>query len=367
MIAFLYIKPFLIALTFSLILVKAVIEASKCTRKSSGRSDEVTDSKRVSFDSREFNLKEGGKNAPRFGGVAIILSFLLAIFLDGSLVFDSLKWGIVASSLLILFFGVYDDLRNLSWKKQLLGQAVVALVMIFAGLAVDYIANPFGGREFRLDLYKFSIFGFQFSVLSSLFVLFWTVGFMNVMNWLDGLDGLAAGVGFIGAIVLFLLSVSELVNQPPLGIISASLAGAILGFLLFNFHPAKVFMGTSGSMFLGFALAVIAVFSGGKIATAFLVMGFPILDAVWVVVQRVRSGHSPFKGDRRHLHYKLLERGWSQKKVVLTIYLICATFGVSALVFQSMGKILAFFALLILTVGVVFAMEASKQFTKRRS
>jgi len=174
---------------------------------------------------------------------------------------------------------------------------------------------------------------------------------MNVMNWLDGLDGLAGGVGFIGAITLFFLSISHLVNQPPLGIISIAVAGAILGFLFFNFYPAKIFMGTTGSMFLGFILAVLAIFSGGKIATALLIMGFPILDAVWVIAQRIKAGESPFKGDTRHLHYKLLERGWPQRRVVLFVYLICLSFGISAIVFQDLNKI---FSLIVLFIFFYF-------------
>jgi len=301
------------------------------------------------------------KNIARFGGVAIIISFLTAVFLSGDLQFDNLKWGIVASSLLILFFGIFDDLKNLSWKKQLLGQIAVVAIMIYAGLSVDYIANPFGGNEFRLDQLQYSIFNIQYSVLSSLFILFWIIGFMNVMNWLDGLDGLAGGVGFIGAITLFFLSISHLVNQPPLGIISIALTGAVLGFLFFNFHPAKIFMGTSGSMFLGFTLAVIAIFSGGKIATALLVMGFPILDAVWVTARRIKNKKSPFQGDKSHFHYRLLELGWSQKKAVLFVYLICLMFGISALVFQSVGKVLALVVLFILMVMVVFGVELRRK------
>jgi len=297
------------------------------------------------------------KNIARFGGVAIIISFLAAVFLSGDLQFDNLKWGIVISSLIILFFGVLDDLRNLSWKKQLLGQIAVVLIMIYAGLSVDYIANPFGGLEFRLDQIQYSIFNIQYSVFGSLFIFFWIIGFMNIMNWLDGLDGLAGGVGLIGAVTLFFLSISHLVNQPPLGIISIALVGAILGFLFLNFYPAKIFMGTAGSMFLGFILAVIAIFSGGKIATALLIMGFPILDAIWVIARRVKNKKSPFQGDKSHLHYQLLELGWSQKKVVLFIYSICLMFGVSALAFQTAGKILALAVLFVLMAVIVFGLE----------
>ena len=293
------------------------------------------------------------KNIARFGGVAIIISFLIAIFLSGDLVFDNLKWGVIISCVVILFFGICDDLKNLSWKKQLLGQIIVVLIMIYAGLSVDYIANPFGGAEFRLDALQYSIFNIQYSILGSLFILFWIIGFMNVINWLDGLDGLAGGVGFIGAITLFFLSISNLVNQPPLGIISIALAGAILGFLFYNFHPAKIFMGTTGSMFLGFILAVLAIFSGGKIATVLLIMGFPILDAGWVIIQRAKSGKSIFKGDARHLHYKLLKQGWSQRKVVLFIYLICLSFGISAIVFQDLNKV---FSLIVLFVFFYFVL-----------
>jgi len=293
------------------------------------------------------------KDIARFGGVAIIISFLMAIFLSGNLVFDNLKWGVIISCIVILFFGIYDDLKSLSWKKQLLGQIIVVLIMIYAGLQVDYIANPFGGSEFRLDSLQYSILNTEYSILGSLFILFWILGFMNVMNWLDGLDGLASGVGIIGAMTLFFLSISSLVDQPPLGIISMAVVGAILGFLIFNFYPAKIFMGTTGSMFLGYILAVLAIFSGGKIATVLLVMGFPILDAVWVIIQRVKAGESIFKGDARHLHYKLLEQGWPQRKAVLFIYLICLSFGISAILFQDLNKI---FSLIILFIFFYFVL-----------
>ncbi|NOQ67941.1 hypothetical protein GQ568_00695 [Patescibacteria group bacterium] len=319
-----------------------------------------------SITEQEFGKLDNGKkfyrqNTIRLGGVAIVVSFLLAIFFSGDLVFDSLKWGIVVSALVILCFGVYDDLKNASWKKQLIGQVLVALIMIYAGLQVDYIANPFGGSEFRLDILNGQIFGISFSVFGFLFVLFWIVGLMNAMNWLDGLDGLSGGVGFIGAMTMFFLSISVLVNQPPLGILTVVFAGSILGFLVFNFSPAKIFMGTSGSMFLGFMLAVLAIFSGGKIATAFLVLGFPILDTVFVIISRIKNGNSPFQGDASHFHYRLLDAGWSQKKVILLIYSICLAFGFSALVFGSIGKIISFFVLFSIMLGINYFLELERK------
>ena len=339
---FLYFKPFIISFLSSLALVFFIIKL--------GRKYRLFD--RFSF------RKIHTKNIVRLGGAAIIISFLAGIFLSGDLVFDDLKWGIVACSLIILFLGVWDDFKNLSWKTQLIGQIIIVLVIIYAGLNVDYIANPFGGAEFRLDQYL--IPDTQYSILGSLFILIWIVGFMNVMNWLDGLDGLAGGVSFIGAAILFFLSVSLLVNQPPLGIITAALAGAILGFLFYNFYPAKIFMGTSGSMFLGFMLATLAIFSGGKVATILLVMGLPILDAGWVAIQRIKNEQSVFQADQRHLHYRLLKQGWPQRKIILFMYVICLVFGLSALIFQTAGKLLAFLAVGLLAILIIKQARSKK-------
>lgn len=325
----LYLKPFLLALFFSLIFTKTLILFGERY----GLYDKIKKN------------KIHKKNIARFGGVAIIISFLLAIFLNGELVFDNLKWGVVVSTLVILFFGLYDDIKNISWKKQLGGQVFVVFIMIYTGLQVDYIANPFGGSEFRLDFLQYSVFGVEYSLFGSLFILFWIIGLMNIMNWLDGLDGLAGGVGFIGVMTLFFLSISSIVNQPPLGIILIAVAGAILGFLFFNFNPAKIFMGTSGSIFLGFILAVLAIFSGGKIATLLLVMGFPILDAVLVIIQRIKAGKSIFKGDTYHLHYRLLKNGWSQRKIILFIYFVCLSFSIVTIIFQDVNKVIILFIL----------------------
>lgn len=315
----LYFQPFLLSLLLSLILIKAIVALSQ---------------KSGFFDKNGGRRKHEGQIS-RFGGLGIIAAFWLAIFLSGSLVFDSLKLGLILCSVLIFIFGFWDDLRELDWKKQMVFQIMIALVMIHAGLGVEYIANPFGGREFRLDEISFA----GLSVFGSLFIIFWIVGFMNVVNWLDGMDGLAGGVGAIASLTLFFLSASDLVNQPPLAIMAIALFGALLGFLVFNFHPAKIFMGSSGAYFLGFMLSVLAIFSGGKIATMFLVMGFPILDAAWVIYRRLQGGRSPFVGDRSHFHYQLLDRGMAEKKVVLIIYIISFLFGLAALLFQGIYKL----------------------------
>lgn len=323
-----YLYPFLMAFAFSILLTFVIAKISEKYR----------------FLPSQQTGRSFARAVSRFGGASMIISFLLIVSMNGELVLDALKIGILMSSVIILILGIYDDLADLSWKGQLLIQVSVAAIMIYLGLNVDYIANPFGPREFRLDQYVIG----GYSVLGSLFILIWIVGSMNVVNWLDGIDGLAGGVSFIGAVTLFIISISDVVNQPPLAIMAMSLAGSILGFLIFNMHPAKIIMGTSGSYFLGFMLSVLAIFSGGKIATALLILGFPIIDAVWVMAGRLKSGGSLFRGDASHLHYRLLERGWSQKKIACFIYSVCSFFAVAAILFQGIGKIISLLLLFVL-------------------
>jgi UDP-N-acetylmuramyl pentapeptide phosphotransferase/UDP-N-acetylglucosamine-1-phosphate transferase len=160
---------------------------------------------------------------------------------------------------------------------------------------------------------------------------------VNTINFLDGLDGLAGGVSGIAFFVLFFLSLTPTVLQPETAFLCIILAGCALGFLPYNFHPAKIFMGDSGSYFLGFMLAVLAIIAGGKIATALLVLGFPILDAFWVILRRILSFHSPFIADKKHLHHRLLEVGLSQRQAVGLIYFLSLCFGAVALFLQT-GK-----------------------------
>lgn len=324
----LYLWPFLLAIILSFVFMRLLIGL--------GRKWKLFD--------RAKGRKRHIGNISRLGGLGIIVAFWSAILFSGSLEFDRMKIALMVCSAAIFFFGLWDDIRELSWKKQLAFQILIALVMVLAGLGVDYIANPLGGREFRLD----GLFLAGYPVPGSVFVILWVVGFMNVVNWLDGMDGLAGGVGAIAAFTLFFLSTSELVNQPPLGVVAIALAGALLGFLAFNYHPARIFMGSSGSLFLGFMLSVLAIFSGGKIATVFLVMGFPILDAFWVIVRRCREGRSIFQGDRSHFfHYLADERKWPVGRIVLSIYLLSAIFALAALFLEGVYKFVALVTLVL--------------------
>ncbi|MDO8529349.1 MAG: MraY family glycosyltransferase [bacterium] len=279
----------------------------------------------------------------RFGGVAIIIGFLGTLFLNQELFFSQQIWGIIFASIIILIFGVIDDLKELEWKTQLLFQVVVAILVLILGVRLEFITNPFGGLIF-LNSGNYIIVGF-------FVVIFWIILMINSMNWIDGVDGLSGGVSLIGVLAVFFISLKPEVNQPPVGIISMALVGSFLGFLIFNFYPSKILAGTSGSMFMGFALASLAIFAGTKMATALLVMAIPIINAFWVIGERIKSGKSNIKSDNRHIHCKLLELGWSPKKISLLFYSATILIALIALNTRAIGKMVAMILVAIIVMG----------------
>jgi len=181
---------------------------------------------------------------------------------------------------------------------------------------------------------------------------------MYTTKLLDGLDGLVSGLGAIGAFIIFLFTITTKYYQPDIGLAALILAGACLGFLVFNWHPAKIFLGEGGSLLVGFLLGVLAIISGGKIAIALLVMGLPILDVAWTIVRRLADGKNPFRfADRLHLHHRLYDLGLGQRRTVLIYYLISTVFGLSALFLQSQGKMLALAVLLMIMLGLVISLR----------
>ena len=279
------------------------------------------------------------------GGMAIIIAFCLALILDPELVISQPLWGIMTASFIILAFGLWDDFFEIDWKTQLFFQFVIAALIFIIGVRVEYVTNPLGGVFFLLSD--------NFFLPSLFFGILWIVLLMNTVNWIDGLDGLSGGVVFLGSLAIFFFSLKPEVNQPPIGIISMALAGAVLGFLIFNFYPARILAGTSGSMFMGFMLAVLSIFAGAKIATALLVMAVPIIDAIWVIGERIRSGNSVFKADRRHLHFKLLELGWSEKKISIFFYSITLIILMISLNTRTIGKTISIVLVFLIMVAYI--------------
>ena len=287
---------------------------------------------------------------------------LFIIFVVTTLVFlpvdqyPSVVWLFIAAGL-IVGVSFVDDFKPLSPFLRLGVQVLAGLIIVYSGVGIHSISNPFG-EPFSLDTFITVLYGFEIIWLADLFTLAWIIILMNSVNWLDGVNGLASGVGVIASFALFFLSSRpgfHTVAQDPVIIMSIVLAGVFLVFWCFDFYPAKMLMGDSGSMFLGFMLAVLSIFSGGKVATAFLILGFPLLDAFWVVVQRVMRGQAPWKGkDNLHLHDKLRARGLSMRTILCLIYLLAAVFGFSALFLGSMGKFIAVTIMLLVMLVMVW-------------
>lgn len=307
----------------------------------------------VNFFHRKKNMNQGERvsqrhihqfGISRFGGVAIILSFVGTLFFDKNLVVSSQLFWVIMASLMILVFGILDDIRQLSWKKQLFFQVAIALFVFQVGIRLEYVTNPFGG----IFLFE-NIWGYA---LNLLLVVFWILLIMNAMNWVDGIDGVSGGISIIGASAIFLVALRPEVNQPPVAIITSALIGSILAFVVFNFNPAKILAGTSGAVFMGFILAILALFAGAKIATTLLVLAVPVIDALWVAVERFSSHESVFEADRRHLHHRLLEFGWSQKKICIFYWFITILIAIMALNFGAIGKALIFFGVSVLMISI---------------
>jgi UDP-GlcNAc:undecaprenyl-phosphate/decaprenyl-phosphate GlcNAc-1-phosphate transferase len=261
--------------------------------------------------------------------------------INKDLIINSQLYGFLLGNIILLVICFWDDLKEIFWKIQLFGQIAVAVFVFIMGVRIYYITNPLNGGIIKLD----SGIGIIFSVA---IVISWLILVMNSINWADGIDGLSGGITFITASAIFFLSFHSDVNQPPVAIISTILMGTVLGFLMFNFYPSKILAGTTGAMFMGFSLAVLGIFAGTKIATSLLVLAVPVIDLLWVVGERARNKKSIFIPDRNHLHYKLMELGWSQRKIVLVYWMVTAVIAAIALNTRAIGK-----GVTLLLVGIV--------------
>jgi UDP-GlcNAc:undecaprenyl-phosphate GlcNAc-1-phosphate transferase len=266
---------------------------------------------------------------------------------------------VIGGGIILMIGGLLDDKYNLSAKILWIFPALAALIVVWSGvgIGITLISNPFGDP---LSL-KFLILGLP---ASGVFAWLWLMGMMFTTKFLDGIDGLVSGVGLIASFTLFFLSLSPQVNQPITATLAIILCGALSGYLVYAFHPASIFLGEGGSTFIGFMLGVLSIILGGKIATALLVMGIPILDVAWVLARRLWQRRSPFIGDRLHLHFQLLDLGFTQRQTVLILYLISAVFGFTAVSLQSLGKLIALivlFIVMIVLVGGVILLYKRKQ------
>ena len=238
-----------------------------------------------------------------------------------------------------LAIGFLDDVFELRARWQMLGHLVIAAVVVLAGIRIDFLSDPFSPSGILLLAPPIAIG----------FTVFWIVGMNVALNFLDGLDGLSAGVAIIAALTLGATALLPGVNEPFVAWMAFTLAGAIVGFLFFNFHPARLFLGTTGVTFLGTMLAVLSVFGTAKVPTALLVLAVPIVDTFYVLVRRTLQRRPPFAPDRGHFHHRLLDLGLTHAQSVLIIYAL--TLGLAALTFvmDAVAQITTFagFALLL--------------------
>lgn len=303
----------------------------------------------------KYGLKR--KPIPYYGGLILVIVFVITSLLFVEI--DKHVLGVILGALMIAGISFLDDLRNINPWIRLLVQILAAVTIVLSGIGIMSITNPLGGvielNQFELSIPIGDDF-YQFTILADLFTIIWIVLIVNTMNFLDGLNGLVSGIGVIASFTVFMLSIrpDNLIDQTTVATLAIILGTVCLAFWLFDFHPAKILMGDTGSMFIGFLLAVFAIFSGGKIATAFLVLGFPILDAFWVITRRIVRGRSPMQGDLKHLHHRLLEVGLTERKALILMYLLSAFFGLSAIFLGSLQKLF-----LIVAMGIIMVIMAT--------
>ena len=258
---------------------------------------------------------------PRLGGLAIYVGFMAAVLFCVPVRHELL--GLLLGCTAIVALGIWDDICNIPAKVKLGGQIVAACIPIAFGIQIEWLTNPFGTLIVLPELVAIPV------------TIFWIIGFTNTVNLIDGLDGLAAGVSFIASVSMFLLAYT--MNQYLPAMIIVAMAGAALGFLQYNFNPAKIFMGDTGSMLLGYTMAVAAVLGLVKTAATIalvvplIALGLPILDTLFAIIRRKMSGVPIFQPDKGHLHHRLLALGMSQKQAVLIMYFVSIVLGIVAL------------------------------------
>ena len=291
------------------------------------------------------------KAVPRLGGIAMFLAFAIVSFLfytpgpksDPNEI--AIYWLLLAAGALIVIVHAYDDVLGLRPWPKLLAQTIAVIIIlgpwggVFHGILLFTFNNPFGrpfmhpGLPWYLQPTLFLFIhssAITFAAIPAvLLTWFWVVGMMNTVNWIDGMDGLATGV--VGITALFITIISFMLNQQSIAVLAAIFTGAVFGFLPFNWNPAKMFMGDSGSMFLGLGLAVLSVMGGAKLALALMVLGVPILDVAIVIINRIRRRQSPLHYDKTHLHHRLMATGLSVKQICYVLYGLAFLFGLLAL------------------------------------
>ena len=303
------------------------------------------------------------KKMPKFGGPAVILGFLVSMIylliimsVEGSIdLFSEQEYGkkllgLILGIVAIGITGVLDDTKTLKWWQQLFGQVVAAIIVVSFGIRIEHLDIPFLYRVGLNDMF------------STIVTIVWIVGVTNAINLIDGLDGLSSGISLISCMSLLIIFLMN--NSPMIAtVLVTALSGALVGFLPYNFSPAKTFIGDTGSNFLGFMLAVVSILGVAKTYTAavivlpVIVLGLPIFDVLFAIIRRIVKGKSikaVFKPDKGHLHHKLVAKGFTQKQAVLILYGLSASLGMFAIILFDCGiwNALSFLLMIIAAIAI---------------
>ena len=322
-----YLVPFLAAFVITFLQMPFTIKFAK----KKGFLDVPKDNRRVHK-----------KPIPVGGGIAMVISVSILM-----LFFLPINKGLIMTliaSLIIAISGLYDDKKGLSPKLKFIFQILAAVILIIGGMKIEFVTNPFDSNDALLIL----------NMLSIPVTIFWVCGITNTINLIDGLDGLASGVSMICAISMFFITYN-------VSLVCSLVAGACLGFLPFNFNPAKIFMGDTGALYLGFMLSYISISGFLKQAAILmifvpvLILGVPVFDTAFAMVRRKLSGKSMVEADKGHLHHRLLKMGLNQRQTVVILYSISAIFGLLATLISKFHSSIA----LVISIGVIVLILAT--------
>jgi UDP-GlcNAc:undecaprenyl-phosphate GlcNAc-1-phosphate transferase len=353
-----FFMPFLFAFLFTLLITPLVIRIANKL--------DLTDDPKKRY--HPAHIHKG--IIPRAGGLAIFIGLSASVMLFLPLTLRT--WAILISSAVLTAVGLLDDRKDVHPYIRLGTNLIAALIVVGAGVGIPYITNPLTGGIIDLSTIRYSFFFFgthTIVIFADLFALLWILWTMNIIGWSAGVDGQMPGFVTISAIILGLLSMRFSIQDPSQSFVTLFafiVAGTFFGFLPWNFYPQKIMPGYSGKTLAGFLLALIGILSYAKVGTALLVLGVPMIDAVYTLIRRIGSKKLPVLADRGHLHHRLLDLGWGKRRIALFYWLVSAILGSIALAVTSKEKV---FTLLLVSVGVggfLLWINFFTQFSKRR-
>jgi UDP-GlcNAc:undecaprenyl-phosphate GlcNAc-1-phosphate transferase len=287
----------------------------------------------------ESERKKHKEPVPRGGGILILAFLILTLFLAPNI---TSRHTLILSCIVVFWIGFLDDIKRISSTIKLLAIMAIAMLLYLSGISIDTIGS-FGGGINHLDIW-----------ISALITVIYLSVLMISFNLLDGVDGLSTGIGMIASIIIFIFSLLPRIHQPDIATLAIAFCGILLGFFFYNKEPAKIYLGDSGAYLVGLFLGILSILSGTKLAISLIVLALPIVDSVLVIFRRILRHKSPFSGDRLHLHYLLIDNGWTIKKTNYFFYVFSALSGIAAIFASSIIKFILLMVLIIFIAIIVF-------------